>query len=457
MKKILFPLFAAVILLLAGCGKKTAQPLRHQLTLNADQPGATAYIFGKSFALPHEFKMTSGNYLFRIEKPGFAPAWFSCRVLASGIQTARDGADGEVQWEAFREKKHTVRLRPQGGSVLIMSKPEAAEVIMDNRVIGSTPLVLTDQPVGRHTAQLRSPNHSEISLFWEIKDARPVIIRADLKSNIGELRLNSTPEKARVFIDDRPAGFTPYRGPQPAGKHLVRLERDGFLPVQSHITVELGQTVSENYTLIASPGSLEVESSPSNAQVSLNGQVRGTTPLKLKDLPAGKYEIRVELPGYDRAEESVEIAAGSLVTRSYDLATSQGGMELNVYPAGVTVYMDGKEVGKVEPGEGKTQTKLIRLGNLSPGTYTIKAMHKRANPNTEIRRVKVVKGQIARPKRIELWVPNAEITWLDNGRSELVMIYGETDTVILYGPAKGIRVEIPKSNLKNIKWLDINE
>ena len=129
MKKLLF-FCCAALMLLAGCSKKPQQPVRHKLTLDASEADATAYVLGKSFPLPHEFKMSPGNYLFRIEKPGFAPAWFACRVLSSGIQTAKDGLNGEVRWEAFTAKSHTVRLTPQGGSVLIRSKPEAAEVVI---------------------------------------------------------------------------------------------------------------------------------------------------------------------------------------------------------------------------------------------------------------------------------------------------------------------------------------
>ena len=50
MKKALLPFLAILLLLLAGCGKKPAQPPRQKLTLDADTPGATAFIMGKSFA-----------------------------------------------------------------------------------------------------------------------------------------------------------------------------------------------------------------------------------------------------------------------------------------------------------------------------------------------------------------------------------------------------------------------
>jgi len=130
---------------------------------------------------------------------------------------------------------------------------------------------------------------------------------------------------------------------------------------------------------------------------------------------------------------------------------------LNIYPAGVTVFLNNRRLGVVRPGEGSTQTQLMRIGNLAPGTYRIKLVHKRANPEQQVFSVNVNKGEISRPPRFELWVPNAEIVWRDNGKAELGMIYGESDRVVLFGPVKGIKYEIKKNLLKSIKWLDITE
>lgn len=60
----------------------------------------------------------------------------------------------------------------------------------------------------------------------------------------------------------------------------------------------------------AGKGSLTVESIPSGAQVSVDGNVYGTTPLELKEVPAGKHLWRVRLPTGEEVGGQVEIAAG---------------------------------------------------------------------------------------------------------------------------------------------------
>ena len=453
----LFLLLPAFMLLFAGClPKKKKGPVKTQtLTLSSYPQGAAAHIAGKIFDLPHDFRLAPGSYLFRIEKPGYAPSWFSCKVLNSGIAVPKLGTDGNVTWEKMSPQSTQIELTRQGGTVLLQSTPDTAQIFKDGRELGVTPLVLTDLPVGQHDVLLKSPNYADVTVSWEIRNNSPLIIHTDMQSNIGKLHITSKPSQARLFIDGKHVGQTAFRGTYAVGNHAIRLERDGYQPYEDHIVITKGKLTEKHVPLVVSPCMLNITSEPSGAQVFLNDQLRGTTPLILKDLPAGSYKIAVAHDGYDQMEETLDLAAGSSTRKDFIMSSSQGGIELNVYPAGVRVFLNGRDIGTVQQGESQTQTRLLQISNLSPGTYIVKAVHKRADP--EIRKIRVQKGKIARPARIDLWVPNAEITWKDTGRTEVGMIYGETDRIILFGAQKGIRYEVDKKLLKSIKLLDINE
>lgn len=448
-------LLMSFLLLLSGCTKQNAKEKIHKLNLSSHPADAVAHVAGKTFNLPHEFKMSPGSYLFRIERPGYAAAWFSCRVNASGITVPRTTADGSVRWEKLSPAAKQIKLQEQGGTVLIQSNPDTAKVVRDGKSLGVTPLVLTDLPFGKHEVQLQSPNYADVTVSWEIRNHSPIIVRTDLQSNIGQLSVTSTPSRARLFIGEKFVGVTPYRGTCSVGNHAIRLMKDGYISHEGYLSITKGQLTEKEIVLEVSPCNFNIHSIPAGAQVFLNGRLKGTTPLALKDLPAGKYKITLNLDGCDETEDTVELAPGSSLRKDYILASSQGGLELNVYPAGVKVFLNGREIGVVREGETPTQTQLMRVDKLAPGTYIVKAVHKRADP--EIRKIRIGKGQIVRPKRIELWVPNAEITWKDNGKTEQGMIYGDSEKIILFGPSKGIRYEIDKSLLKSIKFLDINE
>ncbi len=58
----------------------------------------------------------------------------------------------------------------------------------------------------------------------------------------GPLEIMSKPSGARVYIDGRLVGTTPTSLPNvAAGSHVIRLERDGYMPWSSAIQVVAGE------------------------------------------------------------------------------------------------------------------------------------------------------------------------------------------------------------------------
>jgi serine/threonine-protein kinase len=64
---------------------------------------------------------------------------------------------------------------------------------------------------------------------------------------------------------------------------------------------------------------LQVSSDPPGAQVFLDGQARGATPLHLADLEPRRYALRLAKAGYAPAELSLELPAGAPVPLSFSL------------------------------------------------------------------------------------------------------------------------------------------
>jgi hypothetical protein len=58
------------------------------------------------------------------------------------------------------------------------------------------------------------------------------------------------------------------------------------------------------------PGSIQVLSRPSGAQVLLDGRSVGRTPLAIADVGAGAHDVRLELPGFRRWATSVQVKPG---------------------------------------------------------------------------------------------------------------------------------------------------
>jgi TonB family protein len=113
--------------------------------------------------------------------------------------------------------------------------------------------------------------------------------------------------------------------------------------------------------LVQPTGALVVESEPAGARVSVNGEERGQTPVRLTDLPFASYTVKVERKGYESQSRGVTLsevgAAGELRFVLARVATPQGEAEILSTPPGASVSVDGRPVGttpisglKLRPG-----------------------------------------------------------------------------------------------------------
>lgn len=94
-------------------------------------------------------------------------------------------------------------------------------------------------------------------------------------------------------------------------------------------------------------GTISVNSFPQKASVYLNGELKGETPLVIKSLPYGTYEVKVVLEGYREYKEEVKIDSSNpnaLVTPILEHAVFSVNIESD--PPNALVYIDGILRGK---------------------------------------------------------------------------------------------------------------
>jgi hypothetical protein len=148
---------------------------------------------------------------------------------------------------------------------------------------------------------------------------RPPEAGAPAPAGTGQLVVQSTPSGALVTIDGQPAGLTPVTVPDLAlGEHRVQVARPGFVPAAARVdltpesptrtlTLVLAAGVDESGPAV---GTLNVDSRPRGATVSVDGRRVGTTPLRLPDLAAGAHVVQIELQGYRTVRAEVTIERG---------------------------------------------------------------------------------------------------------------------------------------------------
>jgi serine/threonine-protein kinase len=144
--------------------------------------------------------------------------------------------------------------------------------------------------------------------------------------------VRSTPPGARVFLDGREYGRTPVTiGSLARGGHIVRVMGEGFVADERQVTITPAQR-THSITVRLSPerspaaasavqpalpaaggqrgaGQLTVESRPAGAQVFIDGQLVGITPLSLAEVPAGDHALHLDYDGYRRWSAAIKIVA----------------------------------------------------------------------------------------------------------------------------------------------------
>lgn len=152
----------------------------------------------------------------------------------------------------------------------------------------------------------------------------------------GRLVIQSVPSGALVTIDGRRAGETPVTVSVPLGRHDVQVARPGYVPrverveltkksTSRTVTVQLRRGAGTAPEASAT-GSVDVNSRPPGARVTVDGRFIGTTPLRVPELTAGDHQVQIELAGHKTVTSTVNVVGGEVTRVSVTL--ERGGLAL---------------------------------------------------------------------------------------------------------------------------------
>jgi len=121
----------------------------------------------------------------------------------------------------------------------------------------------------------------------------------------GALVITSLPEHARIEINDRYFGETPYmeEGLLP-GAYDIIVSLQGYEPCTTSVKLLPGKIAYVNNTLRMRPGRLHIISSPEAASIAVNDSVVGRTPRDCS-IPAGRSRLSLMLSGYHPFEKNI--------------------------------------------------------------------------------------------------------------------------------------------------------
>lgn len=214
------------------------------------------------------------------------------------------------------------------GSLYILSDPTNTKVILDGLERGTTPLTLNKLAAGTHILELDRAAYYDWKSTVDVPAGGTKTVSASLNpmpvSTTGWVYVSSSPGGASVTLDGANYGQTPGSGSLKLntiaiGEHTVTLTLAGYQPYSTRVTV-YANTVSEVSAILqpsgpkAGVGEVSVTSTPAGANVFIDNNFVGITPLTLKAIPTGTHAIMVRLAGYQDYEITTEVNAGATST-----------------------------------------------------------------------------------------------------------------------------------------------
>jgi hypothetical protein len=172
-------------------------------------------------------------------------------VSEEKVQTVSEEKLSRSKSIAAAESRQPAAPAVASGRLLVRSKPAGAGVMVDGNSRGVTPLDLRELAFGAHTIQVSFPGHETRQRRVTLSDRRPA------RSLDFELRPTGVPAPATAAT--------------------------------------------------TSTGSLQVASRPSGAQVFVDDNLIGTTPLLMSNVATGSRRLRIELSGYKVWTTSAQI------------------------------------------------------------------------------------------------------------------------------------------------------
>ncbi|AFL95915.1 hypothetical protein containing PEGA domain [Thermococcus cleftensis] len=296
------------------------------LRVSSDPSDAAVYIDGEYRGkTPLTVRLPSGRHDVVIMKEGYRP-YNTTVVLETGeYRTIYASLDKIV------------------GKLRVESTPSNAKVYLDGDYIGRTPLTQELSP-GTYRIKLLLDGYFEYSTTVTVRDNETKVISAALKPKPGTLGVTSEPAGAKVYVNGTYIGTTPVQGYSLSpGIYRVKVTMTDYQAYEKVITVEPGQEYRISARLTPSWGVLKVNSNPSGAEVYINGDAAGKTPLELK-LDPGTYTVRLSIEGYEDYEDSIEVRAGETAEVSANLDPI-GYLTVLSEPSGAEVYLGDTYIG----------------------------------------------------------------------------------------------------------------
>ena len=229
------------------------------------------------------------------------------------------------------EQEFIFDLKPAWADVEIDTKPSEAEIFIDGKNIGLTPLDL-DIMEGQHTLEIKKNGFKDFTTEIAVKAKENIVLELfNLSLLDSKINIISNPKEASVNINSIYRGLTPLELElEPLVSHTISLAKPGFKSISENIVLKTQEEIlnERNVAYVEFErelkpiyGSISFLGTP-GAGLILEGEQIGVVPINL-DLLSKKQLLLIKKEGYVTEELMINPTSGYEQTIEINLMTPE--------------------------------------------------------------------------------------------------------------------------------------
>ncbi len=257
--------------------------------------------------------------------------------------------------------------------------------------VGSLGVVATEQRIGEiwvyvpRGVQRMTISHQQLGFLRNypfpeaIKSAtvyEMTLVTAELIVTVREkeiltqwLAINTTPEGANIFVNEKPVGTTPYTGQFSEGEYSYRIELPKYHTEAGKVTLK-GKRETLLFTMRPKFGNISVTSVPESGMlIYLNDEnTEKSTPATLSGVTSGAHSIKLIDKWYQIQSKNITVTDNQTTTVSFTMEPAFANITVSSSPS-ADIFIDN-----IKKGTGEYKSRMLT------GIYTLKAELEKHHP-----------------------------------------------------------------------------
>ena len=243
--------------------------------------------------------------------------------------------------------RHEVKidLLPAFGYIEVPAegKLAGAKVFIDNAYKGTVPFRSERLASGVHQIRLVQQMYSPVSENVTVKDGETTRFAPALSADFAKVTLR-VEGNAEIWVNEERKGTGTWTGELATGDYKIECRLPNHRTATKQLAIQPaldGQTID----LVAPTpiyGKLNISSVPIDADIYLDGQKVGTTPMMLPKCLVGEHTLKVSKAGHSDFTKTFTLAEGT--TEDISARLESGKPVTITAPEGADIYVDGAKV-----------------------------------------------------------------------------------------------------------------